>query len=51
MTDFKEAQPKVGQATTTKQKDLFEFSAEEEPPGHPAVEVEEPPSLRLLRNR
>jgi lysine 2,3-aminomutase len=41
----------VAQATTTKQKDLFELSAEEEPPGHPANEVEEPPSLRLLRNR
>ena len=41
----------MAQATTTKQKDLFELSAEEEPPGHPANEVEEPPSLRLLRNR
>jgi lysine 2,3-aminomutase len=51
MTGFKEEQPKVAQATTTKQKDLFEFSAEEEPPGHAAIEVEEPPSLRLLRNR
>ena len=37
MTVFKEEQAKVAQATTTKQKDLFEFSAEEEPPGHPAV--------------
>jgi len=41
----------VAQATSTQQKDLFEFSAEEEPPGHSATEVEEPPSLRLLRNR
>jgi lysine 2,3-aminomutase len=41
----------LAQATTAKQKDLFEFSAEEEPPGHAAIEVEEPPSLRLLRNR
>jgi len=41
----------LAQASTTKQQDLFEFSAEEEPPGHPATEVEEPPSLRLLRNR
>lgn len=41
----------MAQATTTKQKDLFELSAEEEPPGHSANEVEEPPSMRLLRNR
>jgi len=41
----------LAQASTTKQKDLFEFSAEEEPPGPLATEVEEPPSLRLLRNR
>jgi len=40
----------VAQATT-KQKDLFELSSEEEPPGHIVSEVEEPPSLRLLRNR
>ena len=41
----------MAQATTTKQKDLFELSAEEEPPGHAVTGVEEPPSLRLLRNR
>jgi lysine 2,3-aminomutase len=41
----------VAQATTTKRQDLFELSAEEEPPGHIVNDVEEPPSLRLLRNR
>ncbi len=41
----------MAQTTSTKQKDLFDLSAEEEPPGHPAIEVEEPPSLRLLKNR
>lgn len=41
----------MAQTTSTKQKDIFDLSAEEEPPGHPATEVEEPPSLRLLKNR
>jgi lysine 2,3-aminomutase len=41
----------VAQATTVKQQDLFDLSAEEEPPGRIANEVDEPPSLRLLRNR
>ncbi|MDD5493285.1 MAG: KamA family radical SAM protein [Dehalococcoidia bacterium] len=37
--------------TSTKQKDLFDLAAEEEPPGHASTEVEEPPGLRLLKNR
>lgn len=41
----------MAQATITRQKDLFDLSAEEEPPGCTANEVDEPPSLRLLRNR
>ncbi len=41
----------MAQATTTKQKELFDLNSEEEPPGGTAIEVDEPPSLRLLRNR
>lgn len=41
----------MAQATITRQKDLFDLSADEEPPGCIVNEVDEPPSLRLLRNR
>lgn len=41
----------MAQATITRQKDLFDLSADEEPPGCTVNEVDEPPSLRLLRNR
>jgi lysine 2,3-aminomutase len=33
------------------QKELFDFTAEEEPPGRILADVEEPPSIRLRRNR
>lgn len=41
----------MAQATITKQKDLFDLSAEEDTPDCSANEADEPPSLRLLRNR
>ena len=41
----------MAQATITRQKDLFDLSANEEPPGCTVNEADEPPSLRLLRNR
>jgi len=41
----------LAQATVTRQKDLFDLSADEEPPGCIVNESDEPPSLRLLRNR
>ena len=36
---------------STAQKELFELPAEEEPPGRIIADVEEPPSVRLRRNR
>lgn len=41
----------MAQATTTRQQDLFEISADDEPPGCTANDVDEPPSLRVLENR
>ena len=41
----------MAQATSTTQKELFDLTSEEEPPGRSSADSEEPPSLRLQRNR